>query len=134
MRLILCFSLRLKDQVLIEINTSAQAAVFDVFVQSMHSGHLLRSIDDWCEADNIVGDLLIEAGIGGTCHDIRAHRQACECLLDPVCEIMCVILLQCMEDRLHLIKCAYFRDADLIFQYCIHIFDMIRQEFCIMRI
>ena len=50
----------------------------------MHACQLFGTVDDRSEADDVVADILVETGIGGTGHDIGTDRKSGECLFDAV--------------------------------------------------
>ena len=75
-----CFA----DHVFVEVHAAAQTVIFDILVEAMHSGHLFRTVDHRREADDVIADLLVEAGVGGAGHDIWRNRQAREGFFDSI--------------------------------------------------
>ena len=92
-----CRSLFLRaDQILIESDSSRQTVILNIFVQSMHSLHLLRSIDHRCKTDTALTDRLIELCICRACHNIRAGRQSRESICDGLLHQM-----ECFSVNIH---------------------------------
>ena len=48
------------DQVFIEVHGAGQAGNFNILIEPVHALHLLRSVDDRGEAENVVTDFLVE--------------------------------------------------------------------------